>query len=113
MTLKKYIAILFLLCSQFGFSQNLITNPSFEDSFGNPSLAGWYKWGVDDTLYFNSSTDIPAGGGIWSVRLATVMPQDHHLAWFVTGIQGTYVYQLSVWAKKTVPFYVQYSYPRI
>lgn len=105
---NKHIVILFLLCNQFCFTQNLIQNGSFEDSLGNPSLAGWYLYGYVDTLFFQSSNNVPAGGGNWSVRLATAFPQTHHIAWFITGIQGTYVYKLSVWAEKTVPFYVQY-----
>lgn len=108
MTYKKYIAILFLLYSQFCFTQNLVTNGSFEDSLGNPSFTGWYMNGYVDTTFFFSSSDVPIGGGVWSIRLATVMPHDSHLAWYVAGIQGTYIYKLSVWAKKTVPFYIQY-----
>ncbi len=104
------LTIIGLLSSfnSLGQGGNLISNPSFEDSLGNPSLNGWYQYGAFDTTFFNSSTDVPTGGGVWSVRLATSFPHSHHLAWYVTGIQGTNIFELSVWAKKTVPFYIQF-----
>lgn len=105
MTYNKYIAILFLLCSQFCFSQNLIQNGSFEDSVGNSSIEGWDTCCVNNSQYMSFSNDVPFNGGSWSVNLKQ-NPLVFYLIWYITGMGGTYVYNLTAYARKYYNFFL-------
>jgi len=87
---------------------NLIANSSFEDSSNQPSLKEWFintpppPFTPADTngstcIY---STDVPFGGGSWSVQLTGPgQTPTISLSTVVSNLNGIYVYQLEVWAK--------------
>lgn len=97
---SKLLSLFFLIAANLflfntGKTQNLISNPSFEDSTGQPSLTGWI---INDTVYSSFSQDTPVGGGNWSLQLLA--------GWigglaetYITGQSGTNVYKLNVWLK--------------
>jgi len=76
---------------------NLIVNGSFE-AHGVPSLEGWTR-AADDTSFINFSTDVPAGGGSFSVRLKNEWTFPGTISYNVVTRAGTHRYRLSAWAK--------------
>ena len=76
--------------------RNLIINSSF-DSAGRPSLEGWTA-DTNDTTLVGFSSDVPPGGGAYSVYLKTT-----EIMTAVTLPAGTHHYRLSAWAKVIFP----------
>jgi len=113
MNLKKYIAILFLLCSQICFSQNLIQNGSFEDAIGNKRCDGWFDNcgeltyicnAMDDSVPFSLCSgmpvqDAPPNGGIWSLHCPSQWPLVGGAETYITNQNDTAYYLLSAWMK--------------
>ncbi len=72
---------------------NLITNASFEDN-GNFSLDGW----VDNNS--SSDTDVPGGGGNFSLKIApATSPAEGYANFEINDLQGTKSFKLSAWVK--------------
>ncbi len=76
---------------------NLLVNSSFE-SFGRPSLLGWTA-NATDTSMIAFSTDVPAGGGVYSVRLTNVWTSPGTLGQMVIPGPGRHRYQLRAMGK--------------
>lgn len=78
---------------------NLLINPSFEIN-GSPSLDGWTHLHID-TTWFSFSTDVPQGGGTYSIALHAVWAPAYYVGQTVAADSGTHAYEFSVWAKKS------------
>jgi len=89
-------------------NQNVIKNPSFESN-GQPYYEFWYRGSqsLNDSAYLALaesqsiiyySQDVPPRGGNWSLKL-DAWPVDHIIETYITGQQGTNIYQLTVWMK--------------
>jgi|GEM_PF-681538 len=76
---------------------NLLANPSFENS-EIPSLMGWYQ-SYTDTSILHFSSDVPPGGGKYSVSITNGWGPLPPLMTTVIPPSGTHRYQLSVWSK--------------
>jgi hypothetical protein len=75
---------------------NLISNSSFESN-GSPSLHGWT---ASDTSLVHFSTDVPPGGGSYSVVVQPgADPLEGAVYTTIGALPGTHIYQLFVWAK--------------
>src|SRR5579883_2648822 len=75
---------------------NLISNSSF-DINGAPSLQGWV---ASDTSLVHFSTDVPPGGGSYSVVVQPgINPIEGAVYTTVGALAGTHAYRISVWAK--------------
>jgi len=101
----------FLLCSVFGFGQNLITNSTFESN-GQLNCASWYDachqelTYLCDTLLPGNPCDIafykdtPPTGGVWSLGATGIgngFPAT--ASTYIAGQNGTHHYLLNVWMK--------------
>lgn len=78
-------------------SQNFISNSSFE-SDGAPTMAGW-KPNLEDTAFVNFSSEAPAGGGSYSVRLRNEWTVPGSVSYRIIPEVGTHRYKLSAFAK--------------
>ncbi len=81
--------------------QNLIQNPSFEDSTGQQSLEGWI---ISDSALTSFFQNTPPNGGGWSLELEAGSTQgptalEGFAETYITGQTGTNIYQLTVWMK--------------
>ena len=74
---------------------NVFINSSFEIN-GHPSLQGWM---TSDTALVKFSTDVPSGGGFYSIALDAVWAPPLFVKSIVGGLQGTHLYKFSVWSK--------------
>lgn len=97
---KKVIFFLIVVTQSLaihcGYTQNLISNPSFEDSTGQQSLNGWITRDTSDVSF---SQDVPINGGNWSLQLNANWGIGGNAFTNITGQTGTNVYQLNVWIK--------------
>jgi|SRR5688500_13847106 len=102
-----FISSLLLLCHRIQ-SQNLISNPSFENN-GQPFCEGWYdgcgnpfqlqcdsieKCGT--RIVYNAPPEILAGD--WGVEVFGSNPLQDGAYFYATVPAGTYTYQLKFWA---------------
>lgn len=81
---------------------NLIPNSTFESN-GIPSLNGWYEWNESDTSIVDFSSDVPSGGGGFSVRFQArqYAPCPNNSVYAkVTTSSGNHRYRLSVYGKR-------------
>lgn len=76
---------------------NLLTNGSFEIG-GAGSLQGWSA-NTSDTAFVNFSTDVPPGGGSFSVRLRNEWSFPGTLWQTIVSTAGTHRYRLSAFGK--------------
>lgn len=86
--------------------QNLIANSSFEQN-GSPSIAGWQQ-SFPDTGVIHYSTDVPPGGGSYSLALNNQWGPLPQLQTFVAASPGIHRYQATLWSKvlPSVPYSV-------
>jgi hypothetical protein len=78
-------------------SPSYITNASFEiDSL--PSLAGW-KYIAQDTSHPIFSTDVPPGGGLYSLSMRNGWVAPSYAYWYIIPMPGKHRYRMSVFAK--------------
>lgn len=73
----------------------ILINSSFELN-GNPSLQGWTG---QDTSFIKFSSDVPGGGGSFSITLDAVWAPPVFVKAIVAAPQGIHIYKLSVWSK--------------
>ncbi len=101
----------FILCSSFGFGQNLISNSGFESN-GQLNCMSWYD-ACDQELTYLCDTlqpgnpcdimfykDTPPEGGVWSLGATGIgngFPAT--ASTYITGQSGTHQYLLNVWMK--------------
>jgi hypothetical protein len=78
---------------------NLLANPSFELN-GSPSLDGWTQAYIDTSL-FSFSSDVPPGGGEYSIVVQAVWGPPYTVSQTVPADAGNHQYAFSAWAKKT------------
>jgi hypothetical protein len=100
------LLIALLLLSTYTKSQNLISNPSFEEN-GEPSCEGWYdgcggKLLCDTTnagcgTFIIPNTESDSIFGRWSLRVYGSIPESGIGITYITGQTGTNVYQLKFW----------------
>lgn len=101
----------FLSFLSFSYGQNLISNPGFENN-GQLNCASWYDACKQELTYLCDTTiagtvcdvkfqqDVPPGGGNWSMAITGVGNSPPATAsTYITGQEGTSVYQLSAWMK--------------
>lgn len=97
--MKKLIfAFLFGTITSIGFTQNLITNGTFEDDSMELNCEGWF-FSYDEPLsiqvdscvngFFEKSTE-----KIWSLHLGGGWPGTVKAETYVTGLEGNNIYQL-------------------
>ena len=97
-----FLSVSFIACSKKNDSitntpdnSSVLINSSFEVN-GNPSLQGWNG---QDTSYVKFSSDVPGGGGSFSILLDAVWAPPVFVKTIVAVPQGIHVYKLSVWSK--------------
>jgi hypothetical protein len=80
--------------------QNLVFNSGFEIN-GQSSFAGWQY--VNGLCCLNPfSTDVPPGGGLYSLKLVPVwLPGEGAAETYITGLNCTKTFQLKFFAKTT------------
>jgi len=81
-------------------TQNLIKNPSFEIN-GQPTAENWFfvAGGIEGDTSTSLSQDTPPRGGNWSLPLFPVWTEEGYAKTYITGLEGTNIYNLSVWMK--------------
>ena len=107
MRMRTLITLYFLIIFFQTKSQNLITNPSFEQN-GKPFCEGWYdgcgnefkdqcdSMSVCGTIIIKDSPSDSIGGK-WSLQVYGSFPTSSSGITYVTGQEGTFVYQLKFW----------------
>lgn len=82
-----------------GSQEELILNGSFEQG-GAPSLTGW-KQSYPDTAFAHFSTDVPAGGGSYSLSLLNTWGPLPDLQATVPAAPGLHHFRLTFYSKET------------
>ena len=112
--MKRLPLILVLLFNSiFLFGQNLISNPSFEIALSQLFCQNWYDRcgneltiSCDTTSYcqvgFKEESPIPSQWEAWSLKLMPGWPNEGFAETYITGQNGTIVYQLKYWTKTPV-----------
>jgi hypothetical protein len=80
-----------------GSTDNLLSNPSFEKN-GSPSLDSWIQ-SYQDTSVIHFSSDVPQGGGQYSIKLDVVWGPQFSISSTVNAETGTNIYSFSCMAK--------------
>jgi hypothetical protein len=101
------IGMFLLSLSSLTNSQNLIHNPSFEEN-GKPFCEGWYdrsgsefKLQCDSISYFDTNiihkSAPDSNNGAWCLEVRGSFPFSGYAATYITGQEGTFIYQLKFW----------------
>jgi|GEM_PF-2123563 len=99
----KRIPLLFILLAStiFGFTQNLITNGTFEDDQMQLNCKGWYIPLYEPTPIYINSTNVCMTDYFmeeennWRLSIPASFLGAITLETYITGLEGTQVYQLS------------------
>lgn len=98
---KIILAILFGAITSIGFTQNLITNGTFEDDSMELNCEGWFgPYGesfstitdsieICDTRNFSQSDE-----NNWSLMIFSSFPGPYYAETYITGREGTHIYEL-------------------
>ena len=110
LAIAVFASTIFLGCSKSSdmianpqVDNNLVSNGSFEIN-GVASMQGWSAISHDSSFVVSSS-DVPPGGGHFSVRIKNEWTLAGAVTTLIPATEGTHRYQLSAWGKSSVVTY--------
>lgn len=100
--MKKLISIFFLVSiTYFGFTQNLISNGTFENASKQLNCEGWFFSNGEPLSILTESGEICNSGFFsesdknnWSLEIYSSFPGPNMVETYITGREGTHIYQL-------------------